>query len=119
MSAIPDPGPTAPPGRPEGSPPDRQETGPVAEVKALPTKGLTPARRGGPRRSLADALVALELVSGDYATRAVAIARERGMSLERFLIAEGSITAEQAARALAEAYQLDHLDLATFAIDMA
>ena len=119
MSAMHDPGRTPRVGSPEGSAPGVGDPGPVAEVKALPTKGLTPARRGGPRHSVADALVALDLMSPDYAARAIPLARERGLSLERYLIGEGTITAEQAARALAEAYQLDHLDLATFSIDMA
>ena len=43
--------------------------GPGAEIKSLPVKGLTPARRGGPRRSVIDALIADGRLSPEYAAR--------------------------------------------------
>jgi type IV pilus assembly protein PilB len=93
-------------------------SGAVAEVSNLPIKGLTPARAAGPRRSVIDALVTLELITPEYAQRAAQVARGRGSTVERFLVDEATITAEQLARAYADAYGLDHIDLAAFQIDM-
>ncbi len=92
---------------------------PVAEIKNLPTRGLTPARSAGPRRSVVEALVAAQLIAPEYAERAAQVARGRGISAERFLREEGTITSEQLARAYADAAGVDHIDLAAFPIDMA
>jgi type IV pilus assembly protein PilB len=92
--------------------------GQVAEVTSLPVKGLTPARSGAPRRSAIDSLVAHELITPEYAQRAAQVARGRGSTIERFLVDEATVTAEQLARAYADAFGLDHVDLATFQIDM-
>ncbi len=90
----------------------------VADEPVPAVKGLTPARSGGPRRTVTDALVALELITPEYAQRAAQVARGRGMTVERFLVDEGTVTAEQLARAYADAFGLDHIDLAAFQIDM-
>jgi type IV pilus assembly protein PilB len=94
------------------------EYGSVAEITQLPIKGLTPARASGPRRSVVDALIALQLITPEYAERAAQVARSRGTTVERFLREEGTITAEQLARAHADAFGLDHVDLASYHIDM-
>ncbi len=112
MSAVPDPTPLS------VNDPGAADSGAVAEITPLPTKGLTPPRAGGPRRSVVDALVALGLTTPEYAGRAAQVARARGVSVERFLKEEGTITAEQLAHAYADAFGLAHIDLAAFQIDM-
>jgi type IV pilus assembly protein PilB len=92
--------------------------GRVAEVRNLPTKGLTPARQGGARHTVLEALVSLESITAEHAQRAAQVARGRGMAPERMLLEENAISAEQLSRAIAHAYRLDHVDLAAFTIDM-
>jgi type IV pilus assembly protein PilB len=112
MSALPD--------DPNAQPADGQtpQERPVAEVRNLPTKGLTPPRQSGVKRNVMQALVALEAITPDQADRATQIARGRGLAPERLLVDENAITAEQLSRAIADAWTLDHVDLAAFTIDM-
>ena len=80
--------------------------------------GVTPpSLSGAGRRFLSDILVELEFVSEDEAERAVEAARHPGQTPEKVLLESGAITEDQLARALAERYGLDHIDLTEFPVD--
>ena len=76
----------------------------------------TPSRRGGSGRLLTDVLVELGYVDRDQMDAAVIGARS-GVAAEHRLLAEGAVTPEQLARAVAERFGLDHVDLRVFRID--
>jgi type IV pilus assembly protein PilB len=81
--------------------------------------GVTPPRqRGGSRRPLLDVLVELRYVSRDGLELVEHTARNSNRPTEQVLVAEGAITADQLARAVAERFGLDHLDLTRFKVDM-
>jgi type IV pilus assembly protein PilB len=81
--------------------------------------GVTPpARRGGSGRFLTDVLVERGFMDIERVARAIEEARRVGVPPERVLLDQRAITAEQLSLAIAERYGLDHLDLATFKVDM-
>jgi hypothetical protein len=80
--------------------------------------GVTaPTLSGAGRRFLSDILVELGFVDAEEAERAVEAARHPGQTPEKVLVEAGTITEDQLARALAERYGLDHIDLTEFAVD--
>jgi hypothetical protein len=80
--------------------------------------GVTsPTLSGAGRRFLSDILVELGFVDEDQAERAVEAARHPGQTPEKVLLEGGTITEDQLARALAERYGLDHIDLGEFPVD--
>jgi hypothetical protein len=80
--------------------------------------GVTPpSLSGAGRRFLSDILVELGFVSDEQAERAVEAARHPGQTPEKVLLESGTISEEQLARALAERYGLDYIDLTEFAVD--
>lgn len=80
--------------------------------------GVTPPTLSGAgRRFLSDILVELGFVDEDAAERAVEAARHPGQTPEKVLVDAGTITEDQLARALAERYGLDHIDLSEFPVD--
>jgi hypothetical protein len=80
--------------------------------------GVTaPSLSGAGRRFLSDILVELEFVTEDEAERAVEAARHPGQTPEKVLLESGSISEDQLARALAERYGLDFIDLTEFPVD--
>jgi type IV pilus assembly protein PilB len=81
--------------------------------------GITkPSRRGSSPRFLTDVIVEMQLASERQVTDAIETSRTAGISPERILLDQGAITADGLARALAERYGLDHLDLGVFQVDM-
>jgi type IV pilus assembly protein PilB len=90
-----------------------EPTAPVAHT------GLTsPTRRGSSSRFLTDVIVEMGLVSRGRVDEAIASSRSSGTTPERALVEEGALTNDGLARALAERYGLDHLDLGVFSVDM-
>ncbi|HEX4732731.1 MAG TPA: ATPase, T2SS/T4P/T4SS family [Solirubrobacterales bacterium] len=84
------------------------------------TLGLTPPlQRGHSRGFITDVLVDLGFVAETTVGAAVEAARTAGKTPEALLQAQGAITEEQLARATAERYGLDHLDLAVYGVDVA
>src|SRR3954451_8575718 len=82
-------------------------------------EGVTPpSRRGGARRPLLDVLVELSYATPEQVEIVQRTGRVTGRPAEQILVEEGSITADQLARAIAERYGLDHLDLTRFKVDM-
>ena len=80
---------------------------------------LHPTRRGGSPRFLTDVIVELGLVSRERVDEAIATARSSGSSPEQVLLSAGVLEQDGYARALAERYGLDYLDLSVFQVDMA
>src|SRR5687767_11019630 len=82
--------------------------------------GITPpTRRGGPSRSVTDVLVELGFVDPSRMESAVDQARAMGVTADKVLVEQQTITQDQLARATAERHGLDHLDLSRFQVDMA
>jgi hypothetical protein len=81
--------------------------------------GVTPpSLSGAGRRFLSDILVELGFVSEAQAEEAVQTARNPGQPTpEKVLLKIGAISEDQLARALAERYGLEHIDLSEFAVD--
>lgn len=80
--------------------------------------GITsPSRRGGSGRLLPDVLVELGFVDRTRMDDALDAARDAGSSGERVLLEAADITEEQLARAIAERFGLDHIDLTIFGIE--
>lgn len=81
--------------------------------------GVTqPTLSGAGTRFLSDILVELGFVTESQAEEAVQTARNPGQPTpEKVLLQIGAISEDQLARALAERYALEHIDLAEFAVD--
>jgi type IV pilus assembly protein PilB len=94
-----------------------------AAANELPQEGipgLTPPRqRGGSNRFITDVIVELGYASPETVERVIGAARNAGRPPEELLLDESVIDADQLARATAERYGLDHVDLAEYQIDMA
>ncbi len=85
-----------------------------------PKKGngvTSPSRRGGSGRVLTDVLVEMDFVSRGEIDEVTERANGNGSSPERLLLADGTITDAQLARAVAERFGLDHLDLSVYRVD--
>src|ERR1035441_10150559 len=97
----------------------RQPEGSPAEAVDPDSMGITrPSRRGSSQRFLTDVIVAMGLASRRQVDEAVESSRNLGTTPERVLVDNGSLTQDALARALAERYGLDHLDLGVFSVDM-
>jgi hypothetical protein len=84
----------------------------------LSGRGVTPpSLSGAGRRFLSDILVELGFVDEVQAEQAVEAARHPGQTPEKVLLESGIISEDQLARALAERYGLDHIDLSEFPVD--
>jgi type IV pilus assembly protein PilB len=82
--------------------------------------GITkPSRRGSSQRFITDVIVDMGLATRRQVDDALESSRVSGTTPERALLESGAITADALARALAERYGLDHLDLGVFQVDMA
>jgi type IV pilus assembly protein PilB len=81
--------------------------------------GITaPSRRGSSSRFLTDVIVDMGLVTRERVDDAIATSRSAGTTPERVLVEDGVLSHDALARALAERYGLDHLDLGVFHVDM-
>ncbi len=81
--------------------------------------GVTrPSRRGSNPRFLTDVIIEMQLATQRQVEDAIETSRTSGTSPERILLDQGAINADALARALAERYGLDHLDLGVFQVDM-
>ncbi len=80
--------------------------------------GVTsPSRRGGSGRVLTDVIVDLGFVDQEAMDGAVEKANDSGGRPERLLVVDGLLTEDQLARAVAERFGLDHIDLAVYRVD--
>src|SRR4051794_7688952 len=100
---------------PEGTAEDNgTQTEPEEVVLAL----TPPRRRGGARRSLPDVLVELEFIAPEKMQEVLAQASQAGRSAEEILREDGSLSSEQLARATAERFGLDYVDMNIFKPDL-
>ncbi|HEX3510579.1 MAG TPA: ATPase, T2SS/T4P/T4SS family [Solirubrobacteraceae bacterium] len=82
-------------------------------------KGITrPSRRGSTPRFLTDVIVEMGLATRKQVEDALETSRTAGTTPERVLLDGGALNQDGLARALAERYGLDHLDLGVFQVDM-
>jgi type IV pilus assembly protein PilB len=99
--------------------PDATEDALPAEVGREGFTGITkPSRRGSSPRFLTDVIVDMGLASRGQVEDALETSRISGTTPERVLLENAVITHDGLARALAERYGLDHLDLGVFSVDM-
>ncbi|MEA2440084.1 MAG: type pilus assembly protein PilB [Thermoleophilaceae bacterium] len=90
----------------------------AAAGEALP--GITaPRRRGGAARFISDVVVELGFVPKERVEAAVEEGRATGHSPEDVLVQSGALSIEQLARATAERFGLDHVDLTIYKPDLA
>jgi type IV pilus assembly protein PilB len=81
--------------------------------------GLTPPlHRGHSHGFTTDVLVELGYASREKVQAAIEQARTAGRSPEALLLEEGAITSDHLARAIAERYGLDHVDLSVYQVDL-
>ncbi len=81
--------------------------------------GITPpSRRGGSGRFLTDVVVDLGYADAAAVEAALAAARGSGKTPEHVLLESGALDSDQLARAVAERFGLDHVDLNVFKVDM-
>jgi type IV pilus assembly protein PilB len=89
-------------------------------LAAEATPGIThPTGRARSAGFVTDVLVDLGYVSAERAEAAVAESRLAGRAPERLLLEQNAIDPRQLARATAERYGLDHVDLTAYPVDMA
>src|SRR3954449_115746 len=82
-------------------------------------EGLTPHRNhGGARRELLDVIAQLGYAPADRMEFVRHQARMSARNPEQVLLDEGTLTSDQLARAVAERYGVDHVDLTRFKVDM-
>jgi type IV pilus assembly protein PilB len=95
-------------------------TAPALETDQGGTPGLTPPHsRGRSSGFVTDVLVELNFVAEDRVGQAIEQARTVGRPPEHLLLEQGAINGDLLARAVAERYGLDHIDLSTYQVDMA
>jgi hypothetical protein len=90
----------------------------TSEAANTPT-GIVPPTGGGRSGFLSDVIVELDFASRETVEQAVRAARSPGSTVARVLVEMGAITEEQLARATAERYGIDYVDLAGFEVDPA
>ncbi|MHB8492660.1 MAG: GspE/PulE/PilB domain-containing protein, partial [Solirubrobacteraceae bacterium] len=80
--------------------------------------GVTPpTHRGSSSRFLTDVIVEMGFVPRETMDSAIETGRNTGTAPERVLVENGTLSADGLARALAERYGLDHIDLSSFPVD--
>jgi type IV pilus assembly protein PilB len=100
--------------------PERAEGEPGVVPQEGKWTGITRSRRhSSSSRFLTDVIVDLGFVSSAQAKEAIEASRSTGTTPEQILLSNGALTHDKLARALAERYGLDHLDLSVFSVDMA
>ena len=111
---------------PGGAPsPHEDATPPARDARVLPLhdasrpRGLIPpSGRGRSQRLIGEIIVDLGFARRDEVETAVASAREQRRATGQMLIESGVLRPDQLARALAERYGVDYVDLSVFEIDM-
>jgi type IV pilus assembly protein PilB len=93
------------------------QTGAPPSTKKKGNGVTTPSRRGGSGRVLTDVIVDLGFIEQAAMDEAIGKANDTGTLPERILLSEGGLTEEHLARAVAERFGLDHLDLGKYRVD--
>jgi type IV pilus assembly protein PilB len=90
----------------------------AVEVPDTPRGLFPPTQRGRSRRLIGDLVVDLGFARRETVERAVATAREQGLTTGQVLLEAGEVRQDQLARALAERFGVDFVDLSLYEIDM-
>src|SRR4051794_21964553 len=94
-------------------------TAAAASAHPDPGNGLTPPRkRGGRGRFISDVIIELGFAAEDRVQAAVEEAKATGRTPEQVLLQSGALSPEQLARATAERFGLDHVDLSIYKPDI-
>jgi type IV pilus assembly protein PilB len=114
------PGAEEPPAHEGGGPGPAEPPSAARDDAAGSWIGITrPSRKGASPRFLTDVIVEMGFASRQQVDEAIESSRNLGTTPERVLVQSGALTEDALARALAERYGLDHLDLSSFQVDMA
>jgi type IV pilus assembly protein PilB len=89
-----------------------------APLQGAPPGVTPPLHRGHSHGFITDVLVELGYAGREKVQAAIEEARTAGRSPESLLLEEGTITSDQLARATAERYGLDHVDLSVYQVDL-
>jgi type IV pilus assembly protein PilB len=93
---------------------------PLSDAPTEGWAGITPPRRrGGAARFISDVIVELGFLPKEKVDAAVEESRASGESPEEVLLKSGALSADQLARATAERFGLDHVDLTVYKPDLA
>jgi type IV pilus assembly protein PilB len=98
----------------EGGDPEAPRGNPADGVPGI----TSPRRRGGAARFISDVVVELGFVPKERVEGAVEEGRATGHSPEDVLVQSGALSIEQLARATAERFGLDHVDLTIYKPDI-
>ncbi|HEX2162117.1 MAG TPA: GspE/PulE family protein [Thermoleophilaceae bacterium] len=88
-------------------------------IDSTPAGFTPPSQRSGTLKRIGDIIVELGFATREAVERAVQEARATGSTTGRTLLAGDVVTADQLARAVAERYGVDHVDLDVATIDPA
>src|SRR5947209_18079438 len=91
---------------------------PAEEGSEYPRGLIPPTRRGRSQRLLGDVIVDMGFALRDAVEKAVTDAREQQRTTGQVLIESGLLRRDQLARALAERFGVDYIDLSVFDIDV-
>src|SRR4051795_8125971 len=92
----------------------------IYDIPPKPRRGngiTTPSRRGGSGRVLTDVIVDLGFVDRGTMDLAIERGNQNGSGAERMLVQDGTLSEDQLARAVAERFGLDHVDLGLYRVD--
>ncbi|HYN90983.1 MAG TPA: ATPase, T2SS/T4P/T4SS family [Thermoleophilaceae bacterium] len=89
-----------------------------AEPGPATVNGLTPPSKKGGSRFISDVIVEMGFLSRERVDPAVEEGKASGRSPEQVLLESGAITSDQLARAVAQRFGLDHVDLTTYKTDV-
>ena len=103
---------------PEGDAAVDAPNGQPDDALEIPPALTPPRRRGGARRSLPDVLVELGFITAERMQEVQTQAGQSGRSAEEVLREENELSSEQLARATAERFGLDYVDMNIFKPDL-
>ncbi len=92
--------------------------GPADDIPDYPRGLVPPTQRGRSQRQIGDIIVDLGFARRESIENAVIASREQKKPLGQILIERGELRRDQLARALAERFGVDYIDLSVFDIDM-
>jgi type IV pilus assembly protein PilB len=90
----------------------------AVDEAAYPVGLFPPSRRGRSSRAIGDVIVDLGYAASEVVEAAIETAREQGEMTGQVLVQSGVMRRDQLARALAERFGVDYVDLSQFAVDM-
>jgi type IV pilus assembly protein PilB len=89
-----------------------------AEGVEYPRGLIPPTRRGRSKNMIGDIIVELGFARRETVDEAVRLSREQGRTTGQLLIDSGALRPDQLARALAERFGFDFIDLSIYEVDM-